>query len=125
MFQGRLDDVSVVVDAELIRDGQEQCVSRCDGLVFRELLDEDVRLGSVAAAKNSSGVVTEEADSVLLLVPAPEIGTVAVVHEGKDDAADRHPRLARMTGRSPRLTEYPDLLCLLDVERNRRSLYTS
>ena len=110
MFEDRLDDVGVIVDTKLIRDGQEQCVSLCDSFVFRELLDEDVRLGGVAAAKNGSCVVAEEADSVLVLVPASEIRTVAVVHECKDAAADRYPRLARMTGRLPRLTEYPDLL---------------
>ena len=117
MFEDRLDDVGVIVDTKLIRDGQEQCVSLCDSFVFRELLNEDVRLGGVAAAKNGSCVVAEEADSVLVLVPASETRTVAVVHECKDAAADRYPRLARMTGRLPRLTEYPDLLRLLDVER--------
>jgi hypothetical protein len=74
------------------------------------LLDEDVRFGGVAAAKNGSCVVAEEADSILVLVPAPKIGTVAVVDECKDAAADRYPRLARVTGRLPRFTEYPDLL---------------
>ncbi len=117
MFEDRVDDVGVIVDTELIRDGQEQRVSLGDSFVFRELLDEDVRLGGVAAAKNGSGVVAEEADRVLVLVAAPEIGAVTVVHEGKDAAADLHPRLARMTGRLPRLTEYPDLLRLLFVER--------
>ena len=115
MFKDRLDDVGVIVDTKLIRDGQEQCVSLCDSFVFRELLDENVRLGGVAAAKNGSCAVAEEADSVVVLVPASEIGTVAVVHECKDAAADRYPRLTRMTGRLPRLTEYPDLLRLLDV----------
>src|SRR5271170_4651405 len=117
MFKDRLDDVGVIVDTELIRDGQEQRVSLRDGFVFCELLDEGVRRGGVAAAKDGSCVVAEEADSVLVLVAATKIGAVAVVHECKDAAADRHPRLARMTGRLPRLTEYPDLLRLLDVER--------
>src|ERR1700688_3039631 len=103
MFKDRLDDVGVIVDTELIRDGQEQCVSLCDGFVFRELLDEDVRLCGVNAAKNGSRVVAEEADSVLVLVAAPEIRTVAVVHECKDAATDRYPRLARVAGRLPRL----------------------
>jgi len=117
MFENRLDDVGVIVDTKLIRDGQKQCVSLCDGFVFRELLDEDVRLGGVAAAKNGSGVVAEEADRVIVALAAPELGTIAVVHERKDAAAHRHPRLARMTGRLPRFAEYPDLLRLLDMER--------
>src|SRR5260221_10337219 len=117
MLEDRPDDVGVIVDAELIGDGQEQCISFCDGLVLRELLDEGDRLGGVAAAKYGSCVVAEEADGVVVLVPASEIGTVTVVHECKDAAADRHPRLAGMTGHLPRLAEYPDLLRLLDVER--------
>ncbi len=39
MFDDRLDDVGVIVDTKLVRDGQEQCVSICDSFVFRELLD--------------------------------------------------------------------------------------
>ncbi len=34
MFQDRLDDMGVVVDAELIGDGQEQRVGRGDGFVL-------------------------------------------------------------------------------------------
>ncbi len=30
IFEDRLDDVGVIVDTKLIRDGQEQCVSLCD-----------------------------------------------------------------------------------------------
>src|SRR5271169_5605660 len=110
MFKDRLDDVGVIVDTELIRDSQEQCVSLCDGFVFCELLDEGIRLGGVAAAKNGSCVVAEEADGVIGLIPVPEIGSVTVVHECKDTAADRHSRLTRMTSRLPRLAENPDLL---------------
>ena len=54
---------------------------------------------------------------LLVLIPSPEKGTVAVVHECKNAAADRYPRLARVAGRFPRFTEYPDLLRLLHVER--------
>ncbi len=117
MFEDRLDDVGVVVDTKLIRDGQEQCVSLCDSFVFRELLDEEVRLGGVAAAENGAPVVAEEADAVFVLAVAPEIGAVAIVHQREDAAADRHPRLALMTGGLPRLAKYPDLLRLLHVER--------
>jgi len=96
IFKNCLDDVGVIVDPKLIRDGQKQCVGLGDSFVFRELLDEEIPLGGVAAAKNGSCVVAEEADIVLVLVPASEIGTVAVVHECKDAAADRYSRLARM-----------------------------
>ncbi len=55
-------------------DGQEQRVSLCDGFVFRKLLDEEIRLGGIAAAENRSRVVAEEADLIVVLVAAPEIG---------------------------------------------------
>ena len=70
MLEDRLDDVGVIVDTELIGDGQEQCVGLGDGLVLRELLDEGNRLGGVAAAKDRSRVVAEEADGVVVLVAA-------------------------------------------------------
>ena len=43
MLQDRLDDVGVVVDTELIGDGQQQGVGLGDGFVLRELLDESGR----------------------------------------------------------------------------------
>src|SRR5271170_1107995 len=115
MFKDRFNDMGVVVDTELIGDGQEERVGLGDSFVLGELLNENVRLGGVAAAKDGSCVVAEEADRVLVLVSAAEIGTVAIVHQRKDAAADRHPRLARMTGRLPRLAENADLLRLLYV----------
>ncbi len=54
MFKDGLDNVGVVVDTKLIRDGQQHCVSLRNGFVVRELLDEDVRFGGVAAAKNET-----------------------------------------------------------------------
>jgi hypothetical protein len=62
-------------------------------------------------------VLSPEADRVFVPVLPPEINAVAVVHQGKDAAADGHPQLACMTGRLPRLAEYADLLRLLHVER--------
>ena len=71
MLQDRLDDVGVVVDAELIGHGQQQRVGLGDGLVLLQLLDQHVRLGGVAAAEDGACVVAEEADLVPLLVAAP------------------------------------------------------
>src|SRR6185437_1995244 len=73
--------------------------------------------GSVAAAEDGARVVAEEADLVVFLAAAPEIVAVAVVHQGEDAAADRHPRLARVPGLLPCRAEDLDLLRLLDVER--------
>jgi hypothetical protein len=109
--------MGVVVDTELIGDGQQERVGFCDGFVFRELPDKDVRLGGVAAAEDGLGVVAEEADLVLVLTAAPEIGAVALVDQREDAAADRHPRRARVSGRLPSRAEDPDLLRLLDVKR--------
>src|SRR5262245_61982837 len=44
MGENRLDDVRVVVDAQLIWHGQQQRVGLRDSLVSRQLLDENVRL---------------------------------------------------------------------------------
>ena len=47
VFQDRLDHVRVVVDAELVGDGQQQRVGLRDGLVLRRFFNEDVRLGGI------------------------------------------------------------------------------
>ena len=64
--------MGVVVDAELVRDGQEQRVGRGDGLVRRELLDQHVGLGGVAAAEDGAGVLVDVADLVLLASVRPK-----------------------------------------------------
>lgn len=79
MLQNRLDDMGVVVDAELIGHCQEQRVGLGDGLVLLELLDERVWLRSVAAAEDCALAAAEEPDLVLALVTA-EIHPVAIVH---------------------------------------------
>ena len=85
--------------------------------VFLQLLDEDVRLGGIAAAEDGALFFAEHADLVPLLAAAAEIHAVAVVDQREDAAADRHARRARVTGRLPRRAVDPDLLGLLDVER--------
>jgi hypothetical protein len=56
--------VGVVVDAELDRHGQEDGVSLGNGFVFRKLVNENIRFGGVAAAKNGSRIIAEEPDRV-------------------------------------------------------------
>src|SRR5690606_8468599 len=51
MGQHRLQHVGVVVDAELVRDGDEQRVGGGDRLVLGKLLDQPVRLAGVALAE--------------------------------------------------------------------------
>ena len=43
MLQDRLDDVRVVINAELIGHGQQERIGLGNGFVLLELLDEDVR----------------------------------------------------------------------------------
>src|SRR5262249_53443253 len=117
VVQDRVDDVRVVVDPELIGDRQQYRVGRTDGFVSLELIDEDVRLGSVAATKDGPLATAEKSDLVLAIIPAAEIGAVALVHQGENTAAHGYTRLARMPGRLPRLPKDPDLLRLLDVKR--------
>ena len=56
------DGVGVVVDAQLVRDGQEQRVGGGDGLVLGELFDQHIGLGGVRAAENRAGVRVDVAD---------------------------------------------------------------
>jgi len=101
MLEDRLDDVGVVVDPELVGHGQQQRVGFRDAFVLLELLDEDVRLGGVAAAEDGALAAAEKADLVALLAAAPEIHPVAIVGEREDAAADRHPRRTRVPGLFP------------------------
>src|SRR5688572_26846178 len=68
LCQNRLDDVSIVVDAELIRNGQEQRISRRDGFILCELLDKDARLGGIAATENCPGVFANQPNLIFVLV---------------------------------------------------------
>ena len=72
MGQNRLDDMDVIGDAELVGHGQQQRVGLGDGLVLPELLDQDIRLGGVAATENRPCLFVDMADLVLFLAPAPK-----------------------------------------------------
>src|SRR5271155_5622927 len=58
--ENRLDNMGVVGDAELIRHREEQRVGLGDGLVGSELLDENIRLGGVAAAEDRARALADE-----------------------------------------------------------------
>src|SRR4051812_41107532 len=109
--------MGVVGDAKLIWDSQQQGVGLGDGLVFPELLDEYVRLGSIATPEDRPGVLIDEADLVFVPPFASEIGTITIVHERKDAAADRYTRLARVPGLLPGCAVCPDLVGLLHMKR--------
>ena len=115
MLQDRLDDVGVVVDAELVRHGQQQRVGLGDSLVLGQLFDERVGLVSVATAEDRALLGLNVAEMILVLAAA-EVGAVAVVDDGEDAAADRDARLSRVAGCGPGRTVGTDLLGLLDME---------
>ena len=48
--------MGVVVDAQLVGDGQEERIGLCNSFVLLQLLDEYVGLGGVAAAENCQAV---------------------------------------------------------------------
>ena len=81
MREDRLDDMGVIVDAELVGHREQKRVGFGDGIVLGELLDQNIRLGGVAAAEHGAPVVAEEADGVFVLAAVPEIGTVPIVHQ--------------------------------------------
>ncbi len=110
--------MGVVLDAKLVRDRQQERVRRLDRRVRGELLDKDVGLRGVRTPEDRLGLCVDVADLVRLLVAAPEVRSVAVVDQREDAATDRHPWLALVPSRSPRLTEQPDLLGLELVERH-------
>ena len=72
MLEDRLDDVGVVIDAELVGHREQERIGFGDGLVFLELFNESVRLGGIAAAEHGAPVVAEEADRVFGLAVAPK-----------------------------------------------------
>jgi MFS family permease len=114
--ENAVDDVRVVVNPELIGDGQQQRVGGGDPLVPLELRDELVRLGSVRSAEDRLCRRVDIADLVGLLVALTEVSLVPIVDEGKDAPAHRHPRLALVTRLLPCFAEGLDLLGLLQVK---------
>ena len=72
-----LDEVGVVVDPELVRDGEQQGVRGRDSLVLGEVLDQLVGLAGVRLAEPGDSAV-EVADLVLAAGLAPEVGAVQV-----------------------------------------------
>jgi hypothetical protein len=82
------DYVSVVGNAELVGDCEEQRVCFRDGFIFPELLNDDLRFSGVAAAEDGLRLIIDEADLIFFLAGAAEIGAVVVIHQGKNAAAD-------------------------------------
>src|SRR3954466_12132774 len=79
-----LDHVGVVVDAELVGDGQEQGVGFGNSLVLSQLLRQRVGFVGVTAAEDCPSVGLDEAELVPVLSATAEIRAVAVVDEGEN-----------------------------------------
>src|SRR6187399_1245121 len=88
-----LDDVGVVLDAELARHGEQKRVGGGDRLVLRELLDEGVGLARVGTTEDRARALVDVADVVAVAAAAPEVAAVEVAHEREDAPADRDTRL--------------------------------
>src|SRR5712692_6912747 len=90
-LQDALDGVSVVLDAELVRNGQQERVGGLDRGVPGELPDEGVGLRGVRAPEGRLGLRIEVANLIRRLVAAAEVRAVPIIDQGEDAAADRHP----------------------------------
>src|SRR6202041_4220915 len=89
-----------------------------DCLVFPKLLDENIRLGSIAAAEDRPCVFVKESDFVLLFLRASsEIGTIAVIEQRKNTAANGNARSACVASFLPGCAKCQDLGSLLDGKR--------
>src|ERR1700678_781906 len=82
-----------------------------------KLLDEDFRLSSVATSKDRPCVFVKEADLVRFLTLSSEIGTITVVNQREDTAADGNARSANVSSLLPGGAKGANLAGLLDVER--------
>ena len=72
MRQNRFDHMRVVGHAQLVGDGQQQRVGLGDSFVFPVLLDEDLRLGGIAAAEDRPGPLIDESDLVIIFALVPK-----------------------------------------------------
>src|SRR5690349_4466321 len=104
VLEDTFEHVGVVVHAQLIRDREEQCIGRRDGLVAGERLDERVGFRGVRAAEDRSRVGVDVADLVLITGVAAEVLPVAVVDDREDAATDGHPWLTPVPSLLPGLT---------------------
>src|SRR3954452_16545721 len=114
--QQGVDDVRVVVDAELVGDGEQEGVGRRDRLVLRQLFDQLFGLTGVRPAEPGRAAF-EISDLVLAAGLLTEVGPVEVTDQWEDASADRDPRLTVVTRRLPGVLEPLDLLGLQPVER--------
>jgi hypothetical protein len=97
----------------LVWDGQQERVSLGDRFVLPQLLDQDIGLSCVGTTEDRRCGPADEADLVLILTSSSEIGTVTVVNQREDAAADGNPGSASVAGFLPGCPKRTDLGGLL------------
>ena len=107
----------IVGNAQLARDGQQKRVCLRDGLILLELLNQHIRLRRKGPAKDRPSGSINVAELIAVLLPTTEIGTITVVYQRKDAAANRDTRSPSMTGLFPGCTKSTDLVRWLNVKR--------
>src|SRR5690606_37386283 len=86
VFQDRLDDMSAIVHAELVGDGEEQRVGFGNGFVLTQLFNENLGLGGIGATEDGARAGLDIAELIAAAVAA-EIHAIAVIDQRKDAAA--------------------------------------
>ena len=104
MAQHAVDEMGVVVDAELVGNGQQQRVCGRNCFVIAEFLDELIRLTGIGLAESSQPTI-QVTDLVLAICRVPEERPVQVADDREDASADRDSRLPLMAGGFPGVTE--------------------
>src|SRR5215204_1269339 len=115
----RLEQVRVVLHAELVRDGEQERAGLADPGVLAQLLGDDVRLADVAAAEARDAAV-DVADLVgrVAAGAAAEVHAVQIGGDGHDAAADGDAWRARPARLQPGGPVQRDLLGLQVAERH-------
>src|SRR5580658_8948769 len=111
----------VVGNAQLVRDCQQKRVCLRDGLIVLELLDQHIRLRRIGPAKDRPSGAINVAELIALLLSTTEVGTVVVVYERKNAAADGDARSPTPPGPHPRarITDDPTTAENLLVKHGR------
>src|SRR5579863_405255 len=109
--------MSIVRNAELVWDGEQQRVCRRDRLVFPKLFDQNIRFRCVATAENCSSGFVKIADLVLFLTSSSEIESITIVDQGKNTATDGNARGTDVASFLPGCTKGANLRGLLNAER--------
>jgi hypothetical protein len=101
----------------LVRDCEQERVCLRNRFVLLELLDQHIRLGCIGPAKDCPCGPINVAKLIPVITTLAKIGTIAVVYEREDAAADGNARSPGVTGVLPGCTKGTDLFGLLNVKR--------